>query len=363
MKRFLYQNRLLLLLFFLSLLVKGITLYPNRIETLYTYGAYPIIAKSLRIAFGWLPFSIGDILYFLAFCYMVYALIIGVRFFKRNRFTLKSIGIAIKTVVTKLLVIYLLFNLLWGLNYYRTGIAAQLGLKVAPYTLTELNTLTAVLQQRLNEYAAKIDTSNRRELNNNTLLFKRGIATYHQVAQPYPCLTYSYLSIKPSLYSNIGYYFGFTGYYNPFTGEAQLNTIVPGFLKPFIITHEIAHQLGYSKENEANLVAYLACRNANDMDFRYSAYFELFLYALNDMKRKKNDTDIWQQFTLHPQVLKDYEALKQYLIRTENPIEPYISRFYNQYLKWNNQPKGLQTYNMVVAWLIAYQRKYGVDSI
>jgi len=276
---------------------------------------------------------------------------------------MKSIGIAIKTVVTQLLVIYLLFNLLWGLNYYRTGIAAQLGLKVAPYTLTELNTLTAVLQQRLNEYAAKIDTSNRRELNNNTLLFKRGIATYHQVAPLYPYLNYQYPSIKPSLYSHIGYYFGFTGYYNPFTGEAQLNTIVPGFLKPFIITHEIAHQLGYGKENEANLVAYLACRNANDMDFRYSAYFELFLYALNDMKRKKNDTDIWQQFTLHPQVLKDYEVLKQYLIRTENPIEPYISRFYNQYLKWNNQPKGLQTYNMVVAWLIAYQRKYGVESI
>ncbi len=56
----------------------------------------------------------------------------------------------------------------------------------------------------------------------------------------------------------LGNYLGFTGYYNPFTGEAQVNTTVPQFLLPNIALHEMGHQIGYAKEDEANFSAYLA---------------------------------------------------------------------------------------------------------
>ena len=36
---------------------------------------------------------------------------------------------------------------------------------------------------------------------------------------------------------------GFLGYYNPFTGEAQVNTKVPQFVIPFTICHEMAINL------------------------------------------------------------------------------------------------------------------------
>ncbi len=69
------------------------------------------------------------------------------------------------------------------------------------------------------------------------------------------------------MYSYLGNYLGFTGYYNPFTGEAQVNTTVPLFVQPFTTCHEIGHQLGYAKENEANFAGYLAAKSSPDAGF------------------------------------------------------------------------------------------------
>jgi hypothetical protein len=46
-----------------------------------------------------------------------------------------------------------------------------------------------------------------------------------------------------------------------------------------------------------------------------------------------------------------------------NPIEAIIDHLYGQYLKANNQPSGKLTYNEVVAWLVAYYKKYGAEAI
>jgi len=226
-----------------------------------------------------------------------------------------------------------------------------------------LDTLTHTLADRLNMYAAQLDTNGRKALNNNKVLFQQAVAVYGTTARIYPFLQYQVPSIKPSLYSSIGHLFGFTGYYNPFTGEAQVKTNVPSFLKPFIVAHEMAHQLGYAKENEANFVGYLACRSSADIQFQYSVYFELFWYAANDLYRKDSAKAKYYKSILHPQVLRDYQALRQYLLQTDNFIEPYISKVYDEYLKWNSQPKGKRTYNEVIAFLIAYQKKYGIHSI
>ena len=58
----------------------------------------------------------------------------------------------------------------------------------------------------------------------------------------------------------------FLGYYNPFTGEAQVNTNVPAFVIPFTTCHEMAHQIGYASESEASFVGFLVIRNSNNAD-------------------------------------------------------------------------------------------------
>ena len=250
------------------------------------------------------------------------------------------------------------------MNYYRQGIETQLGLKLAPYSVNDLFTLTTVLRDRLNGYAGKIDSVQRLQYNQNQLLFSTGGDAYKNVEQQYPFLSYSASSIKPSMFTLVGHWFGFTGYYNPFSAEAQLKTSIPVFLKPFVITHEIAHQLGYAKENEASFVAYLTCKASPDINFLYSVYFEMYRDAIFEC-RQAADTAFVANLArnIHPRVKWDIRDLRSYLLSNKNFVEPLMTDAYDKYLKLNNQPKGRATYNEVIAYLVAFMKKFGKNSI
>ena len=363
MFRSLLRDYKLLFLLFLALSIKLLSFQKPWVERYYTYGVYPYISKVLRILFGWIPFSVGDLFYLGVICYILYKSIRFGILLKRRQVKKYLFLVILKKTLRFALYIYLSFNILWGLNYDRQGIAAQLKLDVQPYNVEELKLLTSVLQQRVNHCATGVDSVKRLELNKSRNVFREGVVAYSHAKSRYSFLTYEVPSIKASFFSNIGHYFGFTGYYNPFSGEAQLKTTVPFFIKPFVVNHEIAHQLGYGKENEANFVAYLAGREAENTEVRYSIYFEMYQYAFSDLSRK--DTVAAKQFqeSLHPQVKKDMEAFSNYLYRTRNFIEPVVSSFYDQFLKWNSQPKGKKTYNEVVTWLVAFGKKYGLEAI
>ena len=69
---------------------------------------------------------------------------------------------------------------------------------------------------------------------------------------------------------------------------------------------------------------------------------------------------VWAQALGKPVLPMAHPA---YLLRNQNFIEPFMTRLYDRYLKLNNQPKGKATYDEVIAYLIAYMKKYGKDSI
>jgi hypothetical protein len=359
----LLRDRKLLILLLLAVTIKVWALNEAWVERYYTYGVYPYISRTLRLLLGWVPFSIGDLLYGGAVLFLfikTYKYLVLLRQGSSKR----SLGVrALKRVLRVALLVYVLFNLLWGLNYNRLGIARQLGLEVQKYSVDDLKALTQMLQERVNTLGAQVDPEKRSALQNNRILIQQGISSYQAAQGELPFLSYDHPSIKPSLYTGVGHLFGFTGYYNPFSGEAQLKTTVPVFIKSFVLNHEIAHQLGYGKENEANFVSFLSGRQSANTDVKYSTYFELYLYALSDLRRKDSLAVKELKSRWHPQVQEDYEAYLDYLRHSDNLVEPYISRFYDNFLKLNRQPSGKMTYNEVVAWLIAYQKKYGIESI
>jgi hypothetical protein len=355
----LLRDRHFIVLLVTAILLKLLSLNKKWVETYYTYGFYPVFSRFLRYCFGWIPFSIGDVLYLAAFVYLVWKCWRLIRLLVSKKAKEHFSRILFRKYLTLVLWIYLVFNVFWGLNYDRQGIAEQLGLTVHRYTAADVYDLSAALQQKLNFYAGAVDSIHRLPLNDNKTLFREGWNTYKAVSGDYSYLTYQQPSIKPSLYTDVGKFFGFTGYYNPFSGEAQLKTTVPVFVKPFILCHEIAHQLGYAKENEANMVAFLAGRVSDNVEFQYSAYYDVYVYAIRELAR--SDTTRFKELrkTVHPQFRKDYRTYLEYIFKSKNLVEPFMSEFYDQYLRLNNQPKGRATYDEVVAWLIAYMKKYG----
>lgn len=356
-------DRKFMVLLVLALLVRLFSTQTQWVEEYYTRGVYPYLAIGGRTLLGWIPFSIGDLLYGLTFVYLVYALVKKIKAFRQTGNKVSWFKSLLLMVGRWTLVVYIIFQVFWGLNYSRQGIASQLELDVLPYTLRDLGIVAEQLQYRLEQTAPQVDTVRRLQFNQNKTLLQAGCVAYDQADQQYPFLQYRAASVKPSMYTPLGHLVGFTGYYNPFTFEAQIKTTVPVFLKPFILTHEMAHQLGYAKESEANFVAFLSSRVSPDPDVRYSVYFEMFLYTLSDIRRSDTTLASRLRKAAPPQVQRDLVALADYLDRSRNPVEPYMARIYDAYLRWNNQPKGRMSYNEVIAWLVAYGKKYGRQAI
>ena len=354
-------------LFSIALIISLFSMFPVAVENLYSLGIYPRLSSTLRVLTKRIPFSLGDILYCILTIYLVVnackaGLLVYRKKYSRNRFVLFLFRLA-----TMVLWVYILFKLLWGLNYNRLGIASQLKIDKNEYTKEEVMQLTHQLIDKLNECRRQIKDS---LLPSPALdsIYKEAYRSYHQVSVSYEFLKYRNRSVKESLFSRVGDYMGFTGYYNPFTGEAQLRTDIPRVLVPFITCHEMAHQLGYASESEANFVGYLTASASTDVFFRYSVYLDMFSYAQGEeilLFGKEKDFKKFESVVkenrdcLDTLVKKDRREIRDFFNQRKNRISPVVSSLYDQYLKMNKQLKGVDSYNEVVGWLIGYQKKFG----
>jgi len=328
------------------------------VENLYANHFYSLFSQILRSFFGWMPFSVGDILYFVAGCWLLIKVIKNIKAGFAINFNRAALVSKAYTVLFVCTVIYVVFNIFWGLNYNRKGIAWQLRLPEVSYDSVNLKTIQYLLLQKVNDTKKTLVNKNVIYPNKKEL-FARAVTCYNDAAVSYPFIKYKAESVKSSLYGYVGNYLGFTGYYNPFTGEAQVNTTVPKFLLPYIALHEMGHQLGYAKEDEANFSGYLAAANSRDTLFQYSTYLDLFVYANREVYYFDSTTSKLAVTQLIPEVKQDLLEWKKFNRRYTSFFEPAISWLYGKYLQANQQPQGLHSYNEVIATLMAYYKKYG----
>ena len=350
------SGKCLIVLLLFCILLSVVSRYPAFIEVYYSQGLYPAIAAVLRISFGWIPFSLGDLLYTLLGIFILWRLIRFTRTLIQKRWT-RTYGFkSLYTTLYVSAVLYALFYLFWGLNYSRLGIAHQLGLTVTQdYSTQQLQNLTQDLLKKTNH--DRLQLGNPIELPNPKTLFNGAEQAYQHLKDQYPFLAYHHKSIKVPIYNALGGYLQYTGYYNPFTGEAQVNTALPGILLPYVACHEMAHQLGYATEDEANFVGFLAATSSTDPLFLYSTHLELFRYANSELWYRDSNMARRNFNQLDTLVKQDLTHLKTFFEAHENPIGKFTTKLYGLFLKANQQPQGLDTYDQVTAWLLAYQKR------
>jgi hypothetical protein len=351
------------LLLVMAISIKWYASSAARVETGYATGFYSWFANLLRLLFGWLPFSVGDVLYGLFIVWIIVKLVKGIKLLLKKRATWKGVGKRCFKAAVLALLLYVVFNAFWGINYNRQGIAHQLDLKVDSVSYEDLKQINAVLIERLNSTKRYL-VKNNVPYPSSRELFKKVAAAYGNAQQRFPFLEYKTASLKSSLWGWLGNYTGFTGYYNPFTGEAQVNTTVPEFLQPFVACHEVGHQLGYAKENEANSVGFMAALQSRDSLLLYSTYFDMYNYAKGEMFIQAfihKDTMVIHDFRqrLLPEVKADFKEMNEFNRRHSSALEPVIRSGYSLYLKNNNQPLGIRSYDAVTAFVVAYYKKFG----
>ncbi|MBR2521049.1 MAG: DUF3810 domain-containing protein [Oscillospiraceae bacterium] len=185
-----------------------------------------------------------------------------------------------------------------------------------------------------------------------------GTSVYDELEKQFPFLSMKAVKPKKLLLSRLFSACGYTGFYFPITGEANLNSDSPICMIPSTAAHEMAHQRGVAREQEANFVAVLACTSCDDPVYQYSGWLMGYVNLSNALYRQ--DEELWGQVrsSLADHVVSDLRANSEYWAQFDKGISKVAGKVsdsvYNTYLKSSGQELGLRSYGAVVDLLIAY---------
>lgn len=368
MKKINFRNRYLILLMlpFSILLTFAASQNPFITETIYSSVFYKVTSQILSNITGILPFSLGE---FLLICTVVYfifwlfkTLINIVRNGSKRILIIKHAFLKIFTVIS---IIYFCFIIMWGLNYHRLPLSEIISLKTEDNLIEDLIAVCENLVEKNNSLRKLIQEDNNGVMhlpNGHRDVFKRAYLGYYEASKLYPILKGNYGRPKGIVFSEIMSHLGISGIYSPFTLEANINVSIPHVLIPFTTCHEIAHQYGFAREDEANFIAYVTCNLHPDKDFQYSGNLLAMTYSMNSLY--EYNTDKYREIynMLDFSVKRDLADISAYWKKYEGPIERASSKVNDTYLKANQQEDGIKSYGRMVDLLIAeYKQKLPVN--
>ena len=185
------------------------------------------------------------------------------------------------------------------------------------------------------------------------------IAAYDPLCDRYPFVQRLDSTIKPVLASKLMSYTHITGVYSFFTGEANLNVAFPAYTLPYTAAHELAHQRGIARENEANFVAFLVTSASEDAYIRYSGYLNLLEYVAAALYVV--DSAGYEQILslLDDRVMGELRAYSAFFDDyRDSPMATVSDAVNDTYLKLHGNTEGTASYGLVVELAVAYRQAH-----
>ena len=354
-----------IIVYILLALGLGLTLmapqYPHLIETGYSTALYPWISGTLSRFTGLFSFSVAEILLLPIVAFCLYTAIRGLKALIKNpRHVIRTLPRFCAKVVLLLVLMYTGFNMLWGLNYSRLSFGEISGLHAEPSTKEELAALAESLVHHANRLRAQVKENDKGVMRLDTSpqqMLARADEGYKIAATVYPVLEGKYGPPKGVILSRYWSFTGTCGMYFVFTGEANVNMDIPPLLLPATTTHEMAHQRGFAREDEANYLAYLACSLHPDVDFQYSGTVSALIHTMNALYSADTEAYIEIRSQYCAGLNRDLQDWQEYWARFKGPVERMSSGLNDAYLKVNRQEDGIQSYGRMVDLLLAEFRQ------
>lgn len=171
---------------------------------------------------------------------------------------------------------------------------------------------------------------------------------YDTVAGNYDFITNFRSKVKPIMLSEPMSYTHITGVYSFYTGEANINVNFPDYTLPFTAAHELAHQRGIAKEDEANFMAFLVCISSDDPYIRYSGLLTMYEYISGPLYNASTDYFSVVYSYLPRTVIGELRAYNEFFSKYENSPAADVSGAVNDtYLK-SQGTEGTVSYDLVV---------------
>ena len=302
-----------------------------------------------------LPFSLAELLIALAATgVLVYIIIQLVKMIRRKEWG-KRVYIILITLLSLGALVYAGFCLLWGVYYYGDDFMAKSGLRREKISAQQLEEVTAWYAELANGYADRVPRDERGVCSlDRTAVLARSPEVYRGLERRFACLEGPAVHAKGIRCSRVMSLVDFTGFFFPFTAEASVNMDFPTSLLPSTVAHELAHQRGVAKEQEANFVAVLACLDYGDPEYVYSAALLAYTHLGNALYSA--DHDAWEAVYsgLDEAVKRDFAANRIYWAAFETPVQQASNTIYEGFLHSYDQELGLKSYGACVDLLVNY---------
>lgn len=341
--------------------------FPKAVTNVYVKNVFHWISLPVKFISNLLPYSLAEILFILfillvpvTFAASVIACIVDRR---RMPIIRQFTG-----VLAILMLFVFFFTLFGGLNYDGLTFAETSGLdaEMRDSSAEELRDLCKYLAERAASERSKLTVNSDGVVTSDKLLFEileEAENGYEKLYETYPWMEAYYTVPKPAICSRIMSYLQISGIYPYFIPEAIVNSDTPVFELPHTICHEMAHQRGFAREDEANFIGYLAAINNDDPLYRYSGYLEAFSYSMNALWSVCPDYYNEVISFVHPGIRRDLSYQSAYwnsYLTPKETVAKISESVNNVYLeKVQNIPDGTRSYGRMVDLLLAEWRRAG----
>lgn len=333
---------------------------PQFVEGFYSYGLFPFITRVFSFS-KIVSFSLAELLFaLLAVTLAAWLVWVGRQLYLR-RFEKGVVLVnAFATLLWTASVAFAIFMLVFGFNYKRELLADTLQLERSEPSAIEIETISrAVIEGVNSNYDASRASVEAAGESNRPISSARLYSILEAAYENEPLLRgtdFAHVPPKPVHFSGLMSRLGISGVYSPFTGEPNYNAIQPDFDIPFSVAHEMAHQRGFAREDEANFVAFLVCINASHPYVRYSGYLGA-LRVLGMLYRIAPELYRATVASLGEGPRSDLRARGRFWARYTGRLSNFGSSINNAYLKMNGVKSGVRNYNEATSLIVGYYLK------
>ncbi len=320
----------------------------------YTEHIYPKIVSSVGRVFGIFPFSAAELLLYAGILVLVGSAVrIVYRLLKKRAEKKEGFRYLQKLGITAL-ILAVLYMTNCGINYHRDSFVESIGLKADSYTVDELEAVCEDLTEEVNAYAGQVE----RDADGVMVLSgkerEEAVAAMERLGEQWDVLAGYYPKPKPLTVSAFLSVQNLTGIYSPFTVEANYNQDMTPYNIPFTACHELSHLRGFMQEEEANFIAWLACKDAPEAELRYSGSMLAWIHCMNVLYEE--DKASWSEIRekLSEEVDPDLRANIEFWDKWDGAVAEVSEQINDNYLKANGQKDGVQSYGRMADLVVAY---------
>ncbi len=306
---------------------------------------------------GWIPFSFAEMLLLLSPVILATVIVIGAKHFCN---TARRMWIYVACIFSVVCMVFNLFVWNFAPGYNALPLDQKLELERKPVSAEELSKTADILLAELNVLESEIiftESGASRMPYTYSQMNEKLMQAYDKVCQKYDFISNFHSRVKPVMLSEPMTYTHISGVYTFFTGEANINVNFPDYTIPFTAAHELAHQRGIAREDEANFVAFLVCIESDDVYIRYSGFLNLYEYVASALYSANYELYRENYYKQPQTIINERIAYSKFFDKyRENVVADVSEATNNAYLQSQGSPQGTRSYGMVVDLAIAYYR-------